>query len=248
MRERPILFSAPMVRAILEGRKTQTRRVVKWKDLAAGLNLSFTGLAAQRFEGVNGPSWALMSRRGDGCWEERSNLTRCPYGQPGDRLWVRETWADVHPCAIQSGRYSQPGKAGIPGPPPVNYRTTYRADGELLPHWRRADHEPPYFTSVEAEADPFYRKHYGDRGGWTPSIHMPRWASRITLEVTDVRVERLQAISDADVKAEGGRIGSVFGPAADALLFSAVWDDINGDGAWDANPWVWVVSFKQVQP
>ena len=183
MKERPILMSAPMVRAILAGTKTQTRRALKQVQV--------------RSAAMPEPEW-------------RSVHTLCPYGQPGNRLWVRESFRDA--------------RAAMLG------RVLYRADGDNI-------------------------------CGWKPSIHMPRHLSRITLEVTTVRVERLQSISEADAQAEGvtpkwepgcsGRLmdalgGFSFRPAASA--YAELWEQINGPGAWDANPWVWVVEFKRVTP
>ena len=181
MKERPILFSAPMVRALLAGTKTQTRRTCNHpglKDLSYIVNC------------------------GDGWWgdEEGDFQARCPYGQPGDRLWVRETFCDDW-LADAGG-------------------VAYRADGGM-------------------DAEMF------DAGcTWRPSIHMPRSLSRITLEVTGVRVERLQDISEADAIAEGtpfpfgGWVGG----------YQKLWESINGPGSWDLNPWVWVVEFKRVTP
>jgi len=182
MKERPILFSGPMVRAILDGRKTQTRRVVKPQEHAL--------------------QWPAC-----GC--------ATPYGAPGDRLWVRETFTCVA------------GPNILPG------RVVYRAD--------------------EPELDV----------RWTPSIHMPRYRSRITLEVISVRVEPLNNISATDAIAEGiepyGQlIGlSVYTTFRDYLTgakdraarqsFETLWESINGTGSWDANPWVWVVEFRRLE-
>jgi hypothetical protein len=202
MKERPILFSAPMVRAILAGQKTQTRRA-----LAPDLFISSGGAVVR------------MASAGPATTGIRE--AHCPYWrQPGDRLWVREAWA-------------WSGDGAIPAFDRVR-------KGEV---WFRADPE---------------RTSPGIR--WRPSIHMPRWASRITLEVTGVRVERLQDISEADAQAEGvtpkwepgcsGRLmealgGFSFRPAASA--YADLWEQINGPGSWDANPWVWVVEFRRVE-
>jgi hypothetical protein len=193
MKERPILMSAPMVRAILAGTKTQTRRVVKPAPKLVG------------------GAW-FFYKRGLPVYVPNVSAAAdsCPYGQPGDRLWVRESFRDA--------------RAAMLG------RVLYRADGENI-------------------------------CGWKPSIHMPRHLSRITLEVTAVRVERLQDISEADAQAEGvtpkwepgcsGRLmdalgGFSFRPAASA--YAELWEQINGPGSWDANPWVWVIEFKRVTP
>ena len=189
MRERPILFSGPMVRALLAGTKTQTRRIakpVKHPDLG---NLYDAG--------------ALVLER-----EPQHVIDRaCPYGRPGDRLWVRETWAfGIHALAA---------KRDEDGP------FVYAADGTT--HGRLCER-------------------------WRPSIHMPRHACRLVLEIVGVRVERLQAISEADSCAEGipskglqfydGR------PATPKDAFESLWNEINGPAAWAANPWVWVVEFR----
>ncbi len=204
---RPILFGAPMVRALLAGTKTQTRRTVKLpheNPLGKWEVLPWGGPNGGRTrEGQTVPFQNVIghSRTGE--------LIGCPYGQPGDRLWVRETWA-------QPDRRS----AGFP-------LWVYLAD-------------------------------YQERPGhnWRPSIHMPRAASRITLEITGVRVERLQDISEADAMAEGctknhngyfwGGPHAVSGLKQMATAVSAyrdLWESINGPGSWDANPWVWVVEF-----
>ena len=225
MTDRPILFSAPMVRAILDGTKTQTRRIVKpqprdeWRPVVSHYYPTIIDRHGDEAPGqeVYGASDEVEGRK-------------CPYGQPGDRLWVRETWAahwmynDVPPSAAQSER--------------CDLRRTdnrwFAADGNGGP------------SQHGLEPD-------GLRGRWRPSIHMPRWASRITLEVTGVRVERLQDISEVDAQAEGCALecmtptgddsgSAIYGPGG----YLALWEAINGAGAWDQNPWVWVVEFKPV--
>lgn len=198
MKERPILFSGPMVRAILEGRKTQTRRVVKgrWLPLVE----------------------AVMRVNGRWVWTTMDYDLTTPYGEPGDRLWVRETWAafDLD--------WSWPGRPrDLSGGPWPNI--VYRADDGLDEHgWKR----------------------------WRPSIHMPRWACRITLEVTDVRVERLKDITEDDAMAEGWikRPDLSKDPEvhADACRdwFVDLWDSINAKRGygWETNPWVWRIEFQ----
>lgn len=176
MKERPILFSAPMVRAILDGRKTQTRRVVKGEALR-WLNDGFT------------PKFVA---------DYQNRL--CPYGKPGDHLWVRETFHTVD-----------------------GHSAFYRADYEHNP---KGDKEHGIV--------------------WTPSIHMPRWASRISLKIIGVRVERLQDISEKDAWAEGceGFDDDVSGGKSGYCEYAELWEEINGKGSWDANPWVWVIKFK----
>jgi hypothetical protein len=189
MKERPILFSAPMVRAILAGTKTQTRRVMKPQPLSVDGGVPFG----------NAPKWAHA--------EPGSAVMRCPYGKRGDRLWVRETWAyGIHALA-----------------------SSHDEDG------------PFCYAATDSKMSRLCTK-------WRPSIHMPRHASRIKLEVTSVHVERLQDISEADALAEG--VNSL--PAETRLLtprldYVALWNAINGPGSWEANPWVWVVEFTRAE-
>ena len=213
MKERPIIFSAPMVRAILAGTKTQTRRVVKPAPKLVG------------------GAW-FFYKRGLPVYVPNVSAAAdsCPYGQPGDRLWVRETWMDLAGTGVE-------------------HRSR---DGKLQRYAYGADTKPGSYGDQ-------CRKDYGLK--WRPSIHMPRAASRILLEVAAVRVERLQDISEADAQAEGvtpkwepgcsGRLmealgGFSFRPAASA--YAELWEQINGPGSWDANPWVWVIEFKRVTP
>ena len=269
MKERPIIFSAPMVRAILEGRKTMTRRV----------------FAPERITWPREGFYETHARRGGelvttgfGPFHPESWLNYCPYGQPGDRLWVREGWQDVHPLQVTEGRYSQQGRAGIPGPPKVTYHTIYRADGDYPRiHFDHPDGTHvagwPYRSVCTGES--CTRRHVHPEEsyhGWASPRFMPRWASRITLEVTGVRVERLQDITPAQILAEGVQIPATpegqalidistkHGPAhflpklrsasTDDLLhahWAALWVQINGIDSWSANPWVWVVEFKRLE-
>lgn len=238
MRERPILFSAPMVRAILAGTKTQTRRVAKWKPREPGLNLSFSGLHLGFYNEAAGArsGWVLRSRDGGGRWNDRTHPLHCPYGAPGDRLWVRETWFPDPPI---DG--SWPGD--------ISWQDERRIDG-VPEHYRKPRHciFAASWTGIDLR--------------WRPGIHMPRWASRITLEITGVRVERLHAITEDDARAEGvdgphwGRWTDLEGrltppesaPARPwAHSFFVAWSEINGrDSLW-ANPWVWVVEFRRLE-
>lgn len=229
MRERPILFSAPMVRAILEGRKTVTRRVVKPQPPARNDMINAAYCGHPNLWLPNGSIGADTPRE----W-------KCPYGQPGDRLWVRETFAQWPTCDLVRG-----GKVGM---------TAYRAGKPVL--------VPP--PGAHVPLDQWPREWRDDTKPesvrWRPSIHMPRWASRLTLEVTGVRVERLQDISTEQAVAEGMHTfphkgGTAYawsaddkhghGSATGAMRW--IWDQINGEGAWHANPWVWVVEFKRIQ-
>lgn len=205
-KERPILFSAPMVRVLLDGSKTQTRRVCKPAE-AAGLSFVVEVPDPQeRGQVYNGSHFGN---------EEGGVQFACPYGGVGDRLWVRETHRKI---IGQSGGWIE---------------TDFRAS----------------YTHCDRLGD-----HIGKPAKWTPSIHMPRDASRIDLEVTDVRVERLQAISEPDAAAEGvfGWAGEQDTPVRDLpearLVYRQLWEQINGAGSWDLNPWVWVVEFKRVHP
>ncbi|MFG0356580.1 hypothetical protein [Pseudomonas sp. zbq_11] len=215
-KERPILFSGPMVRAILDGRKTVTRRPIK--PSIRGFDVSFE--LHQQDDG----SWRPLHTFDESCMDDQGteHPVVCPYGKPGDRLWVRETWYCDH-FEVMRGPYLKPADLDV---------TEARDDGTLV---YAADGLTPY------EAD---------QPSWKPSIHMPRWASRILLEVTDVRVEQLQAISIGQICKEGlARSIYEFIPVTTAFdAFAEVWDSINGPGAWEANPWVWAVEFKQVQP
>jgi hypothetical protein len=206
MKQRPILFSGPMVRAILEGRKTQTRRIVK-------------------------PQPVFENKLGVAFWPDGMgpvDYRLCPYGQDGDRLWVKETF--------QTGEYAQNEPRG------AVYRAT-DPDWETCEGWK-----------------------------WKPSIFMPRALSRITLEITGIRVQRLQDISEAAAMAEGiEQVGKTFvhdgktkrrdqagGVAGDPIMaFAELWDSINDKNpprgeirqgihphSWQGNPWVWVIEFQ----
>ena len=216
-KERPILFSGEMVRAILEGRKTQTRRVVKLgdPDYSNCRYIPHNSEMVWRFD---------YSLHGGGTsWEDHN----CPYGQPGDRLWVREAWA-------KSVRDPE-GPSWDDDADHENFDILYRATDEGY-EW------------TDAVGDPV-------SAPWKPSIHMPRWASRLTLEVTGVRVERLQEIKRRDAIAEGVddndsiNVGRKIANEKVRMRFAILWDSINSKRGydWDSNPWVWVVEFKTVK-
>ncbi|HDU3604587.1 TPA: morphogenetic protein [Klebsiella aerogenes] len=192
MKERGMIFNSEMVRAILDGRKTQTRRPVKFPvhDKNLGCELAGNELAGELSAG---------------------NYLNSAFGKQGDRIWVRETWARYN---IDQDSYD------------MAYRAT-----------------PP--------------EDWPEEGKWRPSIHMPRWASRILLEITGVRVERLNAISQEDAQDEGMELtgwrptysdpdsgGEVWTPYDN---FARLWDSIYGEGSWKVNPWVWVIEFKRVE-
>lgn len=235
MRERPILFAAPMVRAILDGRKTQTRRVIKPpRDHEMPCDpLDESDIAEL--------------------------LAVCPYGQPGDRLWVRETWG-YRGSSWSSER-----------PEVQRHHIHYRADDSRRDFTRARDDDSGLPTCRPPRpGEDYVRDYYNgylDRywKAWRPSIHMPRWACRLVLEVTAVRVERLQAISETDAIAEGierdpqhpelwqrGPLRRDVRPTPwtgfPRLAFQALWEGLHGTAGWDANPWVWVVEFRAVTP
>lgn len=223
MKERPILFSGPMVNAIRDGRKTQTRRKVKLpiKDPLTGCD-------------VAGCEANSLLRQGD---------KLCPYGQPGDRMWCKETWATSQACDERPPRNMEKPGMGYGWP------VWYAADGAVNTRGRDGLSGGPGFTT---------------KGKQRPSLFMPRWASRILLEITAVRVERLQDISEKDAKAEGcyptnRAEGTLFAgsthpikgtpkvfPCAKAA-YRDLWESINGPGSWEVNPWVWAIEFKVLE-
>ena len=188
MKERGMIFNSEMVLAILDGRKTQTRRPVKFPvhDKNLGCELAGNELAGELSAG---------------------NYLNSAFGKPGDRIWVRETWAE----------------AGASAPDLKLYRANY------------PEHVPSIYENVPP----------AEEIRWTPSIHMPRTASRIQLEITDVRVERLRSMSQDDARAEG--VIAASGPMEAGLAFRELWDSIYGEESWKANPWVWVIEFKRVE-
>lgn len=230
MRERPILFSGPMVRALLAGTKTQTRRVVKhqWPHLWREPHYP-TGRVLSDLPRQPGAFMEFRFRQQDEPGYQgspASTLVPCPYGQPGDRLWVRESW-----------KYADWTEDGEPW---IGYAAGGKDALCQAPHewWDRLENiwvklSDPDNYDIDGKA--------ADRH-WRPSIHMPRWACRLMLEITEVRVERLQDISESDAQAEGPA-GHPDGPWH---AFRSLWTLINGADSWMANPWVWAVSFKPV--
>ena len=207
---RPIIFSGDMIRALIDGRKTQTRRVIK-------------GVPNNRIQGVD--HWCNEK------WRVFANgpvILKCPYGQAGDLIWDRETWSGDYAYADQ--KPTDRVSVMTPDGPYYHDSVWYWADGE------------PEFEDWERPR---------------PSIHMPRWASRLTLRITDVRVERVQDMSEGDAVEEGARRGF---PTDDYSLylseagtyyggFSGLWDSINAKRGhdWDSNPWVWVIEFDVIR-
>ena len=221
MIDRPIIFSAPMVRALLAGTKTQTRRVASILDLRIqqhGADLLTWGVRFKK------PVRGVVASHSGGCFSDQQARgiiasQFCPHGRPGDRLWVREAFAIV---------------------PRTAYRCSEGVQQLLRPD---DDHDAAIYRAGWERSNSGFR--------WRPSIHMPRWASRLKLEITEVRVERLQDISEADALAEGcvGGHGAIPGynyAATPGEQFRALWGSINGPAAWDENPWVWVIGFKSV--
>ena len=214
MKERGMIFNGEMVRAILDGRKTQTRRPVKFPvhDKNLGCELAGNELAGELSAG---------------------NYLNSAFGKPGDRIWVRETWQAIHDYCDENGHVDE------------------RRYARSIPR-----HRGNYWHPVYEEA--WGNESREDRDfPWRPSIHMPRWASRILLEITDVRVERLNAISQEDAQAEGMELtgwrptysdpdsgGEVWTPYDN---FAQLWESIYGEESWKANPWVWVIEFKRVE-
>ena len=219
MKERPILFSGAMVRALLDGSKTQTRRAVK---LQVQHDDSWVGGWKIVHKRV---TQALLTFNQLGGKPLGSDAAICPYGQPGDRLWVRETWLED---PEDDGTWAYTQYVGCKGSPLSDIPRKFQKPEHCI-----------------------YREGWdGSDLRWRPSIHMPRWASRILLEVVSVRVERLQDIGVEEIEAEGVVTSDAdimrHGCRARAIGFSRLWDSINGAGAWSANPWVWMVEFKRV--
>jgi len=199
---RPILFSAPMVQALLEGRKTQTRRVLKQEPEQCGLPIGTMCIEGEANNKVTVGNVITNQR--------------CPYGKVGDLLWVRENFA-----------FNKEFDKYKPREVDDDESVKYMADGEWI-------HRSDYYVI--------------NLGKTRPNIFMPKWASRITLEITNIRVERLQDVSESDANAESDITPEIAyaqnGVRAGALNYGALWEEINGEGSWDKNPWVWVLEFE----
>ncbi|HHO3530073.1 TPA: morphogenetic protein [Klebsiella pneumoniae] len=230
MKERGMIFNSEMVRAILSNRKTQTRRIMKVQPESNQLGLLLI-TDSTRHSDIGKYHWAESNATGN---HVRSKLFSCPFGAVGDQIWVRETFQGplfdyelMDEYLEDSSKFEKPEFC------------QYAADGGHRPEYQDADDNL--------------------RHGWRPSIHMPRWASRILLEITDVRVERLNAISEEDAREEGIIDGGCLycgepepcgcaNPEPDATdAFAYLWQSIYGQESWNANPWVWVISFKRVE-
>ncbi|HBV7188936.1 MULTISPECIES: hypothetical protein [Klebsiella pneumoniae complex] len=206
--ERGMIFNAEMVRAILDGQKTQTRRPIKWKQTR------FTEIG-EREDGSKWP-WSEDADHAFDFWHP------CPFGSVGDRIWVRETFQGPLFDFDLMDSYCKDST-----PFEKSEFCVYKADGVPAPEFYDADDELHCC--------------------WRPSIHMPRWASRILLEITDVRVERLKSISDRDALREGCNAADMKSGDCVADVFARLWASIYGSDSWNANPWVWVIEFKCVE-
>ncbi|HFZ0441505.1 hypothetical protein ACRAOD_16765 [Raoultella ornithinolytica] len=220
MKERGMIFNGEMVRALLGGRKTQTRRIMAPQPA--------DDIERSAFPNPDAIGWKSSLKHKHGS----TTAHFCPFGAVGDRIWVRETfqgplfdYEQMEAFLEDSSKFEKPEFC------------QYAADGGHRPEYQDADDNLRY--------------------GWRPSIHMPRWASRILLEITDVRVERLNSISQEDAQAEGLELtgwrptysdpdsgGEVMTPYDN---FAELWSSIYGDESWQANPWVWVIEFKRVE-
>lgn len=204
MKERGMIFNGEMVRAILDGRKTQTRRIMAPQpadDIERGI-----------FPNPEAIGWKSSLRHKHGS----TTAHFCPYGKPGDRIWVREAFR-VHSRATDVAT--------------LVYKASERNS------WTEQTHRVPVAV-CNKPATP---------EKWTPSLHMPRWASRILLEITNVRVERLKSISDCDAIREGCSTADMKSGDCVADVFARLWASIYGDESWNSNPWVWVIEFKRVE-
>ncbi|HFE9007263.1 hypothetical protein WDU18_20250 [Klebsiella pneumoniae] len=245
MKERGMIFNSEMVRAILDGRKTQTRRIMKVQPESNQLGLLLITDSTKHSD-IGKYHWAESNATGN---HVRSKLFSSPFGAVGERIWVRETWATL---GNEDGCYVDWEDNLCKGDERSAARI-YRASCEQRPGdyglWSIPD---------DAYWKPHTKEHKFE-GAWRPSIHMPRWASRILLEITDVRVERLNAISEEDARAEGIIDGGCLNcgepepcgcanPEPDATdAFAYLWQSIYGQESWNANPWVWVISFERVE-
>ncbi|ENT5091740.1 hypothetical protein [Salmonella enterica] len=208
MSERGMIFNGEMVNAILSGRKTQTRRVLATYQDAVKFCPEWD---------VNGKQiFIVLGEKDHTGMNPVITAIPCPFGQPGDRIWVRETFR-VHSRATDVAT--------------LVYRASVRNS------WTEQTHRVPVAVCNKPVTPE----------KWTPSIHMPRWASRITLEITDVRVERLNSISDSDASKEGCCIADMESGDCLSDVFTRLWASIYGDDSWQANPWVWVIEFKRVE-
>lgn len=234
MTERGMIFNAEMVRAILDGRKTQTRRIMRVQPEPSKSRPGDFWFSSKKLESMVHISDFAPGNSPIADYHLFIQEHCCPFGSVGDRIWVRETfqgplfdYEQMESYLEDSSKFEKPEFC------------QYAADGKPAPEYYDADDNL--------------------RHGWRPSIHMPRWASRILLEITDVRVERLSAISEEDARAEGIIDGGCLNcgepepcgcdnPEPDATdAFAYLWQSIYGQENWNADPWVWVIEFKRVE-
>lgn len=247
MKERGMIFNSEMVRAILDGRKTQTRRIMKVQPEPSKSRPGDFWFSSKKLESMVHISDFAPGNSPIADYHLFIQEHCCPFGAVGDRIWVRETWAllgNEDGCCVDWNDNLCKGDEKTAA-------RIYRSSCEQRPGdyglWSIPDNA---YWKPHTENEKF-------EGAWRPSIHMPRWASRILLEITDVRVERLNDISQEDAQAEGMALtgwrptysdpdsgGEVWTPYDN---FARLWESIYGEGSWKANPWVWVIEFKRVE-
>lgn len=252
VKERPVLFSGEMVRAILAGRKTMTRRIVKPQPIQVDGELRFKWATffdnghvhTWDREGTGGQNWQADEYPNENKFRAALRRTPyekpCPYGSRGDRLWVRETWTSAVSAGMAQIAYAADGRWGSMSADfkPVFHGWTLGVTDKVMEDWQ------------ELNGNWVGRSYFEKK--WRPSIHMPRSVARIILDITDVRVERLQDITEEDAVREGVTPGDgspvngfqTESPYSATAAFAGLWESINGPGSWDANPWVWAIAFR----
>jgi hypothetical protein len=218
-REPSVVLRGHEVRGILDGRQTQLRRVLRLTEVGHQRG----ELASVRQAGSNQRGWRSEAVFRDGCMDDPTPIVvRCPFGAPGGRLWVKEG-AIIAPANWTDDRST-------------------RASQHVIDNEGRPRLIQYLATAPDRDAADDYKLKV------TPSIHVPRWAARLTLEVTAVRVERLCEISEEDARAEGVDLGNTSSPPSHRGAYAVLWDEIHGPGSWNWNPWVWAISFRRVTP
>lgn len=244
MKERPILFSAPMVRAILEGRKTMTRRIINPQPKT--IRFEHPSMDPPFHDALGWEDKKILSKGYLAIGLERvlenACYLKCPHGKPGDQLWVRENFKVIafdpgSDSNTENGFECESESFAV-----VAYKDGIEKRIEGLCYNTPGNNGYGEIDEIEQA------QRISKKKGFTPSIHMPRWASRIDLEVTAVRVERLNDISEEDAKAEGTMNVSFYTgkPISHRGSFMELWEIINGNDTWKLNPWVWVESFNKL--